>query len=204
MRINISPSLKVTLETLNEEFDFEIAGYLLGKIVNKEIFLYDILIPSQQVSSGGVVISPEAQVELFKKHGNKCQNIIGHWHSHVDFGVFWSSTDEINMRNIMEYKKLYVFAVTSKNQHLIRVCVREPLDFDIDENNLYLKSLKLDLLRKKLSNIYKKQHSSTNNDNTILGDEDKFESDNDNMSEPDDDKNNEDKNKDDNGFFETD
>jgi proteasome lid subunit RPN8/RPN11 len=148
------PSLLTKLDILSSEYHTEIGGYLIGDIKGGNIILTDLLIPNQVVSNVSVNINPRDQIDLMKRYGvEKCKKILGHWHSHAGMGCFWSETDLHNMRGIMESKGLYVFIVSSLKRHLIKVCLRNPLNVDFDNVDFELKSLSLDLFRKKVDSI---------------------------------------------------
>ena len=154
MKVNITAELKEKLNILSTEYAVELSGFLLGDIRDKEIYLYDIIIPNQTITSSTFEISPAQQIEMLKKYGRKkCKKIIGVWHSHCSMGCFWSAIDLDNIRNMMINRDLFVFIVSSKGEHLIKVCIRSPIDYDIDEANLYTKTTRLDLLRKRVCNI---------------------------------------------------
>ena len=85
IRINITAELKTKLDILTSEYDTEIGGYLVGETRDGEIYLSDILIPSQQVSSVHVDISPKDQIDLLKRYKDKCKHVIGHFHSHHNY-----------------------------------------------------------------------------------------------------------------------
>lgn len=153
IKVNVSPNLWTKIDFITRNYNIEFGGYLVGEIRAKEIFLQDLLIPSQTVSGTHVDISHEAQLDLRKKYGDKVFKIIGHWHSHHSMGAFWSGTDLNNMSNIMTSKKLFVFIVTSTTGYKCRVSVREPIAYDLEDCELYIKSLTFDILRGQLEKI---------------------------------------------------
>jgi len=153
LKINILPSLLAKLNVMSSEYNIEIGGYLTGVIKNNEIFLRDILIPEQTISVASVSINGQDQLNLRRKYGDKCKEIIGHWHSHHNMGCFWSGTDENNMNTIMTYKNIFVFMVSSKGNHLLRVSIKEPFRWNFNECELYLKSYQIDELRNQVSKL---------------------------------------------------
>jgi len=163
MKINITAELKTKLDILTNDYNCEIGGYLVGEIKNGEVCLNDILIPSQNVSSVNVNISPQNQIELRKKYGLLCTKIIGHFHSHHSMSAFWSSTDLNNMRNIMGYKDVFVFIVGSrKDGYKCRLSISKPIKYDFEELKLYPKTLKLELMRMWVEKIFERNGVNIN------------------------------------------
>ena len=156
MKLYITPTLKTKLDILSSEYQIEIGGYLTGKIRDGDIYLDDLLIPTgQNVSSAHVEINTSDQVNMLKKYGPaKCQTIIGHWHSHHNMGCFWSGQDISNMINIMSYKQLYVFVVSSNKNHLVKVCLRNPISLDLNNVDFVINSLVIDIMRRQVENIF--------------------------------------------------
>lgn len=153
LTIHITPTLLTKLNVLSSEYTIEVGGYLTGEIKDNTIFLRDLLIPDQNISSGSVKITGEDQVKLRQKFGDKVKEILGHWHSHHSMGCFWSDTDENDMKNTMSFRKLFVWVVSSNGNHLIRVSQKEPFSIDINDCEFYVKNLTIDLLRKRMDNL---------------------------------------------------
>jgi len=158
IKINIAPVLLTKLNILSSEYSMEVGGYLTGEIKNNEIYLKDLLIPNQIISPVSVNISGQDQINLRKKFGDKVKNIIGHWHSHASMGCFWSGTDEADMKNIMTIKNFFIWVVSSKGNHLIRISQREPFYHDFNDCEFYVKNLTLDLIRKRMDNLIVKNN----------------------------------------------
>lgn len=153
MKIHIAPVLLTKLNVLSSEYAIEFGGYLTGEIKDNAIYLKDLLIPDQRITTTSVHISSEDQVKLRQKFGDKVKDIIGHWHSHNSMGCFWSPTDETDMRSVMSFRKFFVWVVSSEGNHLIRVSQREPFTYDFNDCEFYVKNLTLDLLRKQIDNL---------------------------------------------------
>lgn len=147
MKVNITAALMAKLNVLSSEYNIEVGGYLTGETKNGELFLDDLLIPNQRISAAEVTISPIDQVAMFRKYGARCKRIIGHWHSHHGMGCFWSGTDRNNMNNIMTYKNLFVFIVSSRGNHKVKVCMSNPLNLEFDDCDLYLRTVMIDQVR---------------------------------------------------------
>jgi len=129
--IKISLILKTKMDYLSSLKD-EIAGWLIGEIKEDYIFLEDILIPKQEVTSASVEIDPSAGPALLKEFKDKCKLILGHWHSHAGMSCFWSSIDEDNITQIMQPRKFFVFIVSSEGKHLLRIESKIPFPMSID------------------------------------------------------------------------
>ncbi len=164
MKINITSNLLTKLNVLSSEYNIEVGGYLIGEIRAGEIYLQDILIPNQLITGVQVHIRPIDQIDLLKRYGDKCKKVIGKFHSHHSMGVFWSPTDDNDIKEIMEYKDFYVFMVGSLGHYSIKVCVRRPFKYEINDAKLYLKTVDLDIMRKQVNKLIERNtNSSINN-----------------------------------------
>ena len=163
MKIHITPTLYTKLRYLVENYNIEIGGYLTGEIRNKEVYLNDILIPSQNISAVHVRITPQDQLELRRKYKDKVFKIIGHFHSHHTMGAFWSGTDENLMRNVMETKDFFVFIVGSTTGFKIRVSVRNPISFDIEDNEFEINSLDFNNFKNNIDKVFNSNDSYRKN-----------------------------------------
>lgn len=153
MKVNITAALISKLNVLSSEYNIEVGGYLTGKIKEGQLWLDDLLIPDQRITSTSVEIDTKDQVSLFRKYGARCKDIVGHWHSHHSMGCFWSGTDLTNMNNIMGYKDLYVFIVSSQGNHKVKVCMKNPLTLEFDDCELYIKTVMIDQLRMRMKQL---------------------------------------------------
>lgn len=138
MKVNVSGKLMHKMNILSSEFNIEVGGYLIGSVVNGELYLDDVLIPRQRIGSTSDVISPEHQIALRREHGDKVKNIVGHWHSHHHMGAFWSPTDLALHNGIMQYRDYFVFVVSSQGNHLVKVCVKKPLIIEQDRVAMHM------------------------------------------------------------------
>ena len=133
IHIYLDKKLDMKLKYLSSEFPKEVGGWLVGEFKDDGIYIEDLLMPEQEVSGSSVDINPSAGPKLMKEYKDKCKKIIGHWHSHVSMGCFWSATDETNMAGIMEPREKYVFIVSSKGEHLIRIETKVPFRMSINK-----------------------------------------------------------------------
>ena len=168
----ISEELDLKMKYLSDNFEKEIGGWIIGEYKDDGIYLNDLLIPEQEVSSASVDINAGSSGKLVKEFKEKCTKIIGHWHSHCKMGCFWSYTDENNMEEIMKPRKRFLFIVSSKGEHKIRLELKEPFRISVDDMQYELQSKEYDKIRKKLEKeISKKviETSYNNNDVTNWG-----------------------------------
>ncbi len=130
----LSKELDEKIRWLVEHYEKEIGAWLIGEITNEKIFIEDFLIPNQDVSSASVDTSRKALVELRKEYKDKCQKIIGHFHSHNTMGTGWSGTDETFMKEFIAPRERAVFIVSSKKDgHRIRLEINKPFQMSVDE-----------------------------------------------------------------------
>ena len=154
IKVFISPTLISKLNALSTEYDVEVGGYLVGEIKNCNIYLKELLIPSQSVSTASVNISPQDQVRLRQKYGKLATQIIGHWHSHHNMGAYFSAVDIQQHEDKMEYTDFYVFVVSSRGQHKIKVCQKVPFKLETEDCEFYVDSLKLQMTRKQIEKLF--------------------------------------------------
>lgn len=154
--ILISEDLKYKLDYISD-LEFELAGWLVGKVTREYILLEDILIPKQKVSNGSVDIDSKAGAELVKEFKGKCKNIIGHMHGHNNMGAFWSCGDEDNINKIMEPREFFVFIVSSRKEHLIRLEIRKPFKISVDNLPYEIHSEKADKIKEILNKEIEKK-----------------------------------------------
>ena len=157
------------MKCLSREFEKEVAGWLTGEVKEDGIYLEDLLIPEQEVGYTSVDIETGAGVKLVKEFGKKCSKIIGHWHSHCNMGCSWSSTDDINMEQIIKPRKFFVFIVTnSKGEYLIRLETKKPFRITADNLHYIIYSENVNKIREGLrEELKKKVTETTYQSNTI-------------------------------------
>ena len=77
--------------------DIEISGYGKSRVEGNEIIIEDIGLIKQECTGTNTDIDDEATMLFFQEKmrgGEDVKKWNVWWHSHVDFGVFWSTTDE--------------------------------------------------------------------------------------------------------------
>lgn len=167
--VHIRPSLLQKMEYISNNINVELGAYLTGEVKDGEIYLEEMMIPDQTISGTHVNITPDAQINLRRKYGEKVFKILGHWHSHHKMGCFWSGTDLDNMRNIILNKKFFVFVVSSLSNHLVRVSVRDPINFDLDNVELKINSLEFNGFLNRINSILNTNNYSLDVKNKSTG-----------------------------------
>lgn len=156
IKIVMSKTFFDKIDWFVHNYEQEIGGWIEGKVNEEGFYLKDLLIPNQDVSSGSVETEPKDLVKLRKEYGNRCQDIVGNWHSHNTMGAFWSHIDEEFVEKYMQGRDMRIFIVSSTNGHLLRVEIRKPffisvdkLNFEIEhKNNKFAKELQKEINKK--------------------------------------------------------
>lgn len=130
--IIMSKNFKDKIDWLSINYENEIGGWITGRI-GKNIYLEDLLIPQQEAGGSFVNMSGKQIALLRKEYGDKCKKIIGEWHSHNDMGSFWSFVDEDLIEQVMKPRKIFLFIVSSKGEHKIRIEIRKPFFISVDD-----------------------------------------------------------------------
>jgi proteasome lid subunit RPN8/RPN11 len=156
MDIQITKELNDKLKILGE-YEFEIAGWLLGEVKDKQIYLDDLIIPEQEAGKASVDINQEGILDTLKNHKDKMKRIIGHFHTHNSMGAFWSGQDEDNMKTLIRNKNYFVFVVISSKAdegkfYQARVIVNSPFEIS-QECDLIVEDKSLDVLREKIKTL---------------------------------------------------
>lgn len=167
IKIIFKEDFKNKIEWFVNNYKEEISGWIVGKI-EEEIILEDLLIPYQEVSSGSVDTTNGDLVKLRKEYGDRCKDIIGHWHSHNTMSSFWSGTDEEFITQHMKDRAIRIFVVSSvKDGHRIRLEIRKPfnvsldcLDYEEEETN---PKLGKELLKEIEKKVKKKEYTYSQN-----------------------------------------
>lgn len=142
---------------LSNEYPKEIGGWITGEVRKDCIYLKDLLTPHQEVTGSSVEIDASACVNLVREFKEKCKDIIGHHHTHAGLGCFWSVTDEENMKQIMDPRKFFVFIVSSKGEHLVRVETKEPFRITADKLKYRIEDPRYEKVKEKLEKEIKKK-----------------------------------------------
>src|SRR3990167_1808691 len=92
----------------------EISGLGEVEVKGNDIIIKQIILLKQICSPASTVISEETInnfIYQFAKKGLDTQNWKLWWHTHYDFGVFWSMTDEDNIKNLITLSKNFLVSV---------------------------------------------------------------------------------------------
>lgn len=134
----------------------EIGGLLLGKVEDGEITVKDAMLIDIIQTDASFEISDEALMELTKIASNDTlKSIIGWWHSHHNFGTFWSTVDDdcfermcnlsgVCLGVVVAFKKGEMkerWRLDIKNKNSIRVSIDE-IKVDYYFRNQYLLAIK--------------------------------------------------------------
>lgn len=93
----------------------EVGGLLLGKIKDGNMIVKDAIILKQTKSAGGFLLDETSLMDMVKNESaKKLASIVGWWHSHCNFGCFWSSTDDSCFERLSELCGKCIGLVISK------------------------------------------------------------------------------------------
>lgn len=124
MTIALSPLAHAKLLYYTRAADGEISGFGKTRKVGRQVIVEDVRIFKQECSSGSTDLSMSALHvfinELIKASGDPSQWKLW-WHTHNDFGVFWSTTDTSNMERHSEDSWLVSICANKKGQLLGRI-----------------------------------------------------------------------------------
>lgn len=97
----------------------EISGLGRVEIVGKEARIIDAIIFRQKCTSGGTDLSSECMSQFVVSlinMGFNPENWKLWWHSHNDFGVFWSETDDNTIQKLSAESTLYSICINKKGE----------------------------------------------------------------------------------------
>ena len=137
------------------EYAKHATGEISGIGVEKENVIYDIAIFEQKCSTSDTELDMEDLVKYITKLANENPDKVEHmkvwWHSHSNMGCFWSSTDDDNIKNMMDnMKKLISIVVNKKGEFKTRI------DLQFEDNILTLDELDLEIIE----NVNTQNHNS--------------------------------------------
>jgi proteasome lid subunit RPN8/RPN11 len=96
---------------LAEQQNTEIGGILIIDDKNG-IKVKDLIVPEQTVSGGSVKLDMGSMMtNLVEKNPELLPKVFGWWHTHGNFGCFWSDTDEKTTEDLVKYGLPYCISI---------------------------------------------------------------------------------------------
>ena len=94
----------------------EVSGWFLVKPQDSSFYVYDVFLPEQKCSSGYTKIDGYATGRLYgylrRKYGlDGMTSMKGWWHTHYNFGVGWSGTDNNQIKSTLELAEDYTVSI---------------------------------------------------------------------------------------------
>ena len=144
-KILISEEAKEKLDLYIEHCDIEISG--LGEIIKQEdgTYLITDLFLFEQSCTGASTSLKSGDIAKFANERINQGLDVSHlnlwWHSHVNMGTFWSSTDEEAI-NTLDMAFMVSIVGNKKGDYLMRYDLFEPVRIEIDHIPLEVQSSK--------------------------------------------------------------
>ena len=138
--IRYSASAYLRMNKLVHFFSSEVGWYgLIKKVSDKEYYVYDVLVPRQQVDGAKVDTDDDDMVEFFGSlTDEQADNMFFQAHSHVYMDTTPSGTDSQNqmdiLSNIPGHKGFYLFQIWNKKGDV------NSFLYDLDANTYYDKN----------------------------------------------------------------
>jgi len=129
------------IQTFIHMTDQEISGFGLvkevqdrGNAVNNHIMVDELIFPKQKNSGASTLADEGVMIDLLQSLPPDKQNRIGFWwHSHVNMGTFWSSTDHDNMSEWVISPYLVSVVFNKKGEYLSRYYQYAPVRHVCDD-----------------------------------------------------------------------
>jgi hypothetical protein len=127
----------------------EVSGWgLVYKDENGRYKVYDVFLPRQQCSSGYTDIDDDAASKLRFKKFKQNKIPLNHWrfwwHTHYNFGTFWSGTDNATVEKLLlkgghatQDEFLISLVINQKGDWLLRADFLHPTHVTIDKLQVY-------------------------------------------------------------------
>jgi len=136
MKIIITEAAALKLESYVRNCDIEISGMGKTRIENNIIYIDDVCIFKQKCTPSNTVLDMADMMgfltELIQK-GENPKDFKLWWHSHVNMGVFWSSTDVNTMENSLEFPLLVSIVTNKRGEFKARIDLNEPIKISKDD-----------------------------------------------------------------------
>ena len=118
----------------------EVSGLFCVKLQDAVFHVYDVFLPEQNGSTGFTKIDGHANGRLYgflqKKYGLEgMADLKGWWHTHYNFNVFWSGTDDDTAQSnaILAEDWSLSIVINQRGEWLARVDVVSPIPVMVDE-----------------------------------------------------------------------
>lgn len=140
-QVLITPLALQKLNSFIDLCDVEISGLgIVEKVGELSFLIKDVFTLRQSGSGGGTKLHDDAVGELMGKYlaeNKKLEELKLWWHSHVNFNVFWSSTDWRTARCFSNNWMLCIVG-NKKGEYLARLDIYEPFPMVIDQIPIHL------------------------------------------------------------------
>ena len=144
--IELTREVEDKIKWLTHNYEQEISAWLGGEVSENKILIDDLLFPTQEVSGASIDTDTKALINLRKEYKDRCLRIIGHWHSHNNMSVDWSSVDDDFIEKYMSSRDLRVFLVSSIDDGIrARLELRNPIKLSIDNLKLNVNFINSDI-----------------------------------------------------------
>lgn len=112
--------------------DSEIGGLMIVDESGEKPLIKDCLLSKQKVSGVEMELDPDSLAKMFEeealKKKSRIENAKGWWHSHVNMGTFWSSTDDDCFGNMLNTSQVVYGVVITKNGSILgRIDIKTPI-----------------------------------------------------------------------------
>lgn len=118
--------------------DLEVSGFFLYEQDESVFNILDAYIVPQISTGSSTEIDGTASskllMRLIKDETLKNGRMLGHFHTHSTFGVFWSGTDQILRQTLKKGSDFYLsMVVNQKGEYKVALDVNVPFEFSIDD-----------------------------------------------------------------------
>ena len=156
VKVNITPEAHKKMFEYVHAAIGEISGMgLLRQDSDDEFTIYDVFILKQEASAGYTALDPKAVAkkafELYKE--DKYKDLSVWWHSHNDFGTFWSATDTNTCDRLANNKVLVSIVVNKRQESRCRIDLYKPLRITIDDVIVSMPDTKVEASKEALKDI---------------------------------------------------
>jgi hypothetical protein len=135
-RILILPEVKRRFEAYITHCKFEISGLGMVEEIGNDLVITEIFLLEQEGSAASTVLDPAALAKFVTElamSGKDTSKLKWWWHSHVNFGCYWSKTDDTCMDNFKP-NDYFIATVGNKNgESKTRLDIYNPLRVSVDD-----------------------------------------------------------------------